>query len=41
MPMVDESATFSAVNNLMKEGLPRVGVSKELKLPIAKMGLVP
>ena len=29
MPMVDESATFSAVNNLMKEGLPRVGVSKE------------
>ncbi len=29
MPYVDESANIAAVNNLLKEGVPRVGVSKE------------
>lgn len=29
MPYVDESATFSAVSNFMREGLPRVGVAKK------------
>lgn len=29
MPFIDESATVSAVENLIHEGVPRVGVSKD------------